>query len=71
MNIFADATNLIAEGEVLQLVNCHDPDTTENSYYEVIQRKTAKLFEVATQTGTALSTILQPKLMPCSNMACI
>ncbi len=55
MNIFSNATNLIAEGEVLQLINCHDPDVTEQSYFEVIQRKTAKLFEVATQIGTALS----------------
>lgn len=56
LTIFSDATNIIAEGEVLQLLNCHNPDTTELSYYEVIQRKTAKLFEVAAQTGTALST---------------
>lgn len=56
LNIFADATNIIAEGEVLQLINCHNPDTTENTYFDVIQRKTAKLFEVATQTGSALAT---------------
>lgn len=55
LNTFANATNIIAEGEVLQLLNCHDPDTTENSYFDVIERKTAKLFEVATQTGTALA----------------
>ena len=54
MDIFASATNLIAEGEVLQLINCNDPDTTEEAYYSVIQRKTAKLFEVASQIGTAL-----------------
>lgn len=54
MDIFANATNLIAEGEVLQLINCNDPDTTEQAYYDVIQRKTAKLFEVASQVGTAL-----------------
>lgn len=56
INIFSDATNLIAEGEVMQLVNCHDPDTSEQSYFQVIERKTAKLFEVATQAGTALAT---------------
>lgn len=56
LRIFADATNIIAEGEVLQLINCHEPDTTETAYFDVIQRKTAKLFEVATQTGTALTT---------------
>lgn len=55
MNIFSDATNLIAEGEILQLVNCNDPDTTEISYFEVIQRKTGKLFEVSSQLGTALT----------------
>ncbi len=54
MNIFADATNLIAEGEVLQLINCHDPNTSEASYFEVIQRKTGKLFEVASHAGAAL-----------------
>lgn len=54
MNIFATATNLIAEGEILQLINCHNPDATEAEYYSVIQRKTAKLFEVASQTGAAL-----------------
>jgi octaprenyl-diphosphate synthase len=41
----ADATNMIAEGEVLQLMNAHDPDTTEERYLQVIYRKTAKLFE--------------------------
>lgn len=56
LNIFSDATNLIAEGEVLQLINCHDPDTTEQSYFNVIERKTAKLFEVAAETGAALTT---------------
>lgn len=55
LQIFANATNIIAEGEILQLLNCNDPDTTEHAYFEVIQRKTAKLFEVATQTGAALA----------------
>lgn len=55
LRIFSDATNIIAEGEILQLLNCHDPDTTENAYFGVIERKTAKLFEVATKTGAALS----------------
>lgn len=63
MDIFASATNLIAEGEVLQLINCGDPDTTEQSYYDVIQRKTAKLFEVAAQIGTALCTSYTPEQM--------
>ncbi|MCC5862846.1 MAG: polyprenyl synthetase family protein, partial [Gammaproteobacteria bacterium] len=45
MEIMADATNTIAEGEVLQLLNVHDPDTTEERYRQVIYRKTARLFE--------------------------
>lgn len=56
INIFSDATNLIAEGEVMQLINCHDASTTEQSYFQVIERKTAKLFEVATHAGAALAT---------------
>lgn len=55
LDIFSNATNLIAEGEVMQLLNCHDPDTSEKAYFEVIHRKTAKLFEVASQIGAALS----------------
>ena len=62
LTIFANATNLIAEGEILQLINCHDPDTTEQSYYDVIQRKTAKLFEVASQIGTALCDHTAPQM---------
>ncbi|MHB1948246.1 MAG: polyprenyl synthetase family protein [Gammaproteobacteria bacterium] len=62
LEIFSAATNIIAEGEILQLLNCHNPDTTENAYFEVIQRKTAKLFEVATQTGAALSTYSAPQM---------
>lgn len=62
INIFSDATNLIAEGEVLQLINCGDPDTTEASYFNVIERKTAKLFEVATGAGCALSNCSSQEL---------
>lgn len=47
MSILADTTNVIAEGEVMQLLNCHDPDTTEEQYLRVIRAKTAKLFEAA------------------------
>lgn len=54
MAILADATNIIAEGEVLQLMNCHDPDTTEERYYEVIRCKTATLFEAAARLGAVL-----------------
>jgi octaprenyl-diphosphate synthase len=55
MQILADATNTIAEGEVLQLLNCHDATTTEEQYLEVIHYKTAKLFEAAAQLGAVLN----------------
>lgn len=55
MKILSDATNIIAEGEVLQLMNCNDPDTTEASYFDVIYGKTGKLFEAATQLGAVLA----------------
>ncbi len=55
MKILADATNIISEGEVLQLMNCNDPDTTEASYFDVIYGKTGKLFEAATQLGAVLA----------------
>ncbi len=54
MEILAHATNTIAEGEVLQLLNCHDPDTTEERYLDVIRSKTAKLFEAAAELGAVL-----------------
>jgi octaprenyl-diphosphate synthase len=53
--VMADATNTIAMGEVLQLMNAHDPDTTEASYFEVIYRKTAKLFEAGAQMAAILA----------------
>jgi octaprenyl-diphosphate synthase len=55
MEILADATNIIAEGEVLQLMNINDPNTTEQSYMQVIYCKTAKLFEAATQLAAVLA----------------
>ena len=54
MAILSKATNTIAEGEVLQLLNCHDPDTTEERYLEVIHSKTAKLFEAASELGAVI-----------------
>lgn len=54
MRILSDATNIIAEGEVLQLMNCHDADVDESRYLQVIQYKTAKLFEAAAQLGAIL-----------------
>jgi octaprenyl-diphosphate synthase len=55
MEVLANATNTIAEGEVLQLMNAHDPDTTEQRYFEVIYRKTAKLFEAGAQIAAILA----------------
>jgi octaprenyl-diphosphate synthase len=55
MRILADATNVIAEGEVLQLLNMHDPDVTEQRYLQVIRSKTAKLFEAAAQLGALIA----------------
>src|SRR3984885_6758129 len=55
MVIMADATNVIAEGEVLQLMNAHDPDTSEQRYLDVIYRKTARLFEAGAEVAAVLS----------------
>lgn len=55
MRILADATNLIAEGEVLQLLNNHDPDTSESRYLEVIRRKTATLFRAGAHLGAVIT----------------
>ncbi|MBF2760116.1 MAG: polyprenyl synthetase family protein [Ectothiorhodospiraceae bacterium AqS1] len=51
MEIMAHTTNRIAEGEVMQLINCRDPDTTESGYFEIIGRKTADLFAAAARIG--------------------
>jgi octaprenyl-diphosphate synthase len=55
MEVLSDATNVIAEGEVLQLMNIHDPDITEDAYLDVIRYKTAKLFEAAGRLGAILA----------------
>ena len=55
MGIMADATNVIAEGEVLQLMNAHDPETTEQRYLEVIYRKTGRLFEAGAEVAAVLA----------------
>ncbi|PCI16486.1 MAG: octaprenyl diphosphate synthase [Piscirickettsiaceae bacterium] len=61
MDVLSHTTNAIAEGEVLQLLNINNPDTDEAQYLEVIRRKTAKLFEAATQLG-AILTNQEPKV---------
>jgi octaprenyl-diphosphate synthase len=55
MEIMSHTTNTIAEGEVLQLLNCHDAETTESRYMDVVSRKTARLFEASAQIGAVLS----------------
>ena len=55
MEVLANATNTIAEGEVLQLLNCHNPGVTEEDYLHVIRYKTAKLFQAAGQIGAVIS----------------
>jgi octaprenyl-diphosphate synthase len=55
MQIMGDATNAIAEGEVLQLMNARDANTSETRYIDVIHRKTARLFEAAAQIGAVVS----------------
>ncbi|CAG0945675.1 octaprenyl-diphosphate synthase [Gammaproteobacteria bacterium] len=55
MDVLANATNTIAEGEVMQLMNCRDPETTEARYLQVIYRKTGKLFEAGMQIGAILA----------------
>lgn len=55
LEVMADATNIIAEGEVMQLMNIGNTDITEAEYVQVIQYKTAKLFEAAAQVGAILA----------------
>lgn len=62
MQILADATNVIAEGEVLQLLNMHDPDVTEERYLQVIRSKTAKLFEAAAEIGALIAGANQAEI---------
>ncbi|MGD8631007.1 MAG: polyprenyl synthetase family protein, partial [Gammaproteobacteria bacterium] len=54
MDIMSHTTNTIAEGEVLQLLNCHDAETTESRYMDVVSRKTARLFQAAARIGAVL-----------------
>jgi octaprenyl-diphosphate synthase len=54
MEVLAEATNTIAEGEVMQLLNVHNADVGEDEYLEVVRRKTAKLFEASARLGAVL-----------------
>ncbi len=66
MEILADATNVIAEGEVLQLLNMHDPDVTEERYLQVIRSKTAKLFEAASELGALIGEAPDDHIAACA-----
>jgi octaprenyl-diphosphate synthase len=55
MDVLSNATNMIAEGEVEQLLNMHDPEVSEHRYFSVIEKKTAKLFEAACQLGAVIA----------------
>lgn len=55
LQLMASATNVIAEGEVQQLMNCNDPDISEDNYMQVIYSKTARLFEAAAQSSAILA----------------
>jgi octaprenyl-diphosphate synthase len=57
LEVLADATNVIAEGEVLQLMNMHDPDVSVDDYLRVIRFKTAKLFEASARLGAVLAEV--------------
>lgn len=57
LDVLADATNVIAEGEVLQLMNMHDPDLAVDDYLKVIRFKTAKLFEASARLGAVLAGV--------------
>jgi len=60
LRVLADATNVIAEGEVLQLMNCRNAELSEDDYLRVIRFKTAKLFEAATRLGAILGAVDEP-----------
>jgi octaprenyl-diphosphate synthase len=67
MEILADATNVIAEGEVLQLMNMHDPSLDEAAYLRVIRSKTAKLFEASARLGAVLAGAPAPLEQACAD----
>ena len=67
MQILADATNVIAEGEVLQLMNMHDASLDEEGYLRVIRSKTAKLFEASARLGAVLAGAPEPVEEACAD----
>jgi octaprenyl-diphosphate synthase len=67
LDVLSDATNVIAEGEVLQLMNMHDPDITVDDYLRVIRSKTAKLFEASARLGAVLCNAPPETEAACAN----
>ena len=67
LQVLSDATNVIAEGEVLQLMNMHDPDVQVNDYLKVIRFKTAKLFEASARLGAVLAEVPSDIEEACAN----
>ncbi|AKJ31300.1 octaprenyl diphosphate synthase [Caldimonas brevitalea] len=67
LDVLADATNVIAEGEVLQLMNMHDPDIDIPAYLKVIRYKTAKLFEASARLGAVLAGASPETETACAN----
>lgn len=70
IKIMSDATNVIAEGEVQQLMNVADPDTTEENYMKVIYSKTARLFEVATQSAAVVALATESQELALKQYGC-
>ncbi|RZS52139.1 octaprenyl diphosphate synthase [Sphaerotilus mobilis] len=66
LDVLAEATNVIAEGEVLQLLNMHDPDITLDAYLRVIRYKTAKLFEASARLGAVLAGVNESSEESCA-----
>ncbi|HDL7427278.1 TPA: octaprenyl diphosphate synthase [Yersinia enterocolitica] len=67
LTLMSDATNVIAEGEVLQLMNCNNPDITEENYMQVIYSKTARLFEASSQSAAVLSDATEKQELALQN----
>lgn len=67
LTLMSAATNVIAEGEVLQLMNCNNPDITEENYMQVIYSKTARLFEAASQSAAVLSDATEEQELALQN----
>lgn len=67
LKVMSDATNVIAEGEVQQLMNVNDPETTEENYMQVIYSKTARLFEAATQCAALVANANEAEVTALQN----